>query len=713
MIVAGAGSGKTRVLTYRIAYLLQVGVPAYSILSLTFTNKAAREMRERIDDLLPGFQTNQLWMGTFHSTFAKLLRRDADKLGFDSNYSIYDTDDSRSLVKGIMNDLDINIQQVPPAAVQSRISRAKNQLLKPADIANSATDMFEQHTAEVYEIYQQKLREFNAMDFDDLLIHPITLFDSYPEVLEKYQKKFQFILIDEYQDTNHAQYQMLKRLASSHQNICVVGDDAQSIYAFRGADITNMLEFEKAFTNTKIFRLEQNYRSTKHILGGADSVIKHNTAQIEKTLWTDNTQGDLITVIETADEMDEAQKIVRIIQHEGVRRKLQLKEFAILYRANSQSRALEDALRRSGIPYTIVGGVAFYKRKEIKDMLAYLRVVVNPNDQEALLRIINYPLRKIGEVTIKRLQDYAEQHGITLYEAAKEAHNNKELNAGHVSRIQGFITLMTKYQSLRKEISAGELAGSLVDELGIIQDFKLEGTPEARTRLENIQELLSAISEYESEDGNDTLEAFLAEASLVADVDSMDPNRNAVTMMTLHAAKGLEFPVVVLAGMEEGLFPSSFSIDEDKVEEERRLCYVGMTRAKEKLYMMHAAQRMTWGERTVQMPSRFLEEIEPSHMERETARRRVQPDPAFSRHSNGTPRKRAKRSEYSQESTSSFAQEEMTIKIGAMVRHQTFGRGKVVSVQGAGERAKIAVHFESVGRKTLVLKFAGLQPCES
>ncbi len=710
MIVAGAGSGKTRVLTYRIAYLLQAGVPAYHVLSLTFTNKAAREMRERIEDLLPGLEANRLWMGTFHSMFARLLRRDADKLGFTKNFSIYDTEDSKSLVKNILGDMGVNTQQVPAGAVYTRISKAKNQMMSPADVANKAIDMFEEKVAQAFERYQASLLQSNAMDFDDLILHPIALFDNHPDVLARYQDQFRFILIDEYQDTNQAQYQILKRLSASHRNICVVGDDAQSIYAFRGADIRNILEFESTFPEAKIYRLEQNYRSTKKILAGADSLIKNNKQQIPKTLWTENADGEPITIIEAADEQEEAQKVVRIIQNEGLKRKLQLKDFAILYRANSQSRALEDSLRRNGIPYTIVGGVAFYRRKEIKDVLAYLRVIVNPADSEAALRIINYPSRKIGDTTIGRLQELASEQGVSFYEATERAAEVQEFNAGQLRRIADFVTLIRKYISLRSEISAGELAGSLIDELGLIQAYKLEGTPDARSRIENIQELLSAVSEYHTAEGENSLESFLAEASLVADVDALDPNRNAVTLMTLHAAKGLEFPVVVLAGLEEGIFPSSFSIEEDAVEEERRLCYVGMTRAMQKLYITHADRRLMWGERNQQMPSRFLEEIAPETVERELARKRHTQTPnMFSSRQNGDRVKPAS-IEYHQESYDSYSQEEQQVKVGAMVRHQTFGKGKVISVQGTGDMAKVAVHFESVGKKTLVLKFAGLKP---
>ncbi len=749
MIVAGAGSGKTRVLTYRIAYLLQCGVPAHNILSLTFTNKAAREMRERIEQVV-GDESRRLWMGTFHSTFARLLRRDAEHLGFQKSFTVYDTDDSQNLVKAIMHDMNINTQQVAPAAVRHAISGAKNRMKSVDEVTREAVEIFERRVAQVYGEYQKRLHAANAMDFDDLILHPIKLFDAHPEVLEHYQKLFRFILIDEYQDTNLAQYQIVRRLAASHQNICVVGDDAQSIYAFRGADIRNILEFERTFDHVRVFRLEQNYRSTGMILRGADSLIKHNPKQIQKTLWTENHEGDPITILELNDEMEEAQKIVYLMQEEGRRKKLQLKDFAVLYRTNAQSRAMEDAFRRSGIPYTIVGGVAFYRRKEIKDVLAYLRLLVNPSDDEAVVRVINYPQRGIGATTIARLRDAAASMGVPLFAMCERAQTIDALNAGAVRRITDFVTLVRKYANLRTEMSAGELAGSLVDELGIVAEFKNEGTMEARQRLDNIKELLSALADFQPVDGAPTLEAFLAEASLVADVDALTGERNAVTLMTLHAAKGLEFPVVFLVGMEENLFPSSLSIDRDQVEEERRLCYVGMTRAMQKLYMTHARSRMVWGERAPQMPSRFLDEIDADVVQRESGRRRTahtasawgsgggagysgngssgartgagkssSSKSSTSRGygsgagargtTKGTARAQQTHSEYSQMGAESYSQLEEGLHAGSNVVHATFGRGRVLELQGSGDMTRVVVLFQSVGRKTLVLKFASLR----
>lgn len=723
MIIAGAGSGKTRVLTYRIAYLLQAGVPAYNILALTFTNKAAREMRERIEQVIPGDEARRIWMGTFHATFARLLRRDAERIGFQRSFSIYDTEDSQGVVKSIMNDLGINTQQVSPSAVRHAISAAKNKMMTPAALADKAFDIFEQKVAEVFTEYEKRLKSSNAMDFDDLILHPIRLLDEHPDVLESWQKQFRFILIDEYQDTNQAQYQIVRRLAGKTKNICVVGDDAQSIYAFRGADIRNILEFERHFENARVFRLEQNYRSTKSILAGADSVIKHNRKQIAKTLWTENDAGDMISVLETADEGEEAHKIVLCMQEEARKRKLQLNDFAVLYRTNAQSRAIEDAMRRSGIPYTIVGGVEFYRRKEIKDILAYLRLIVNPDDDEAGLRVINYPTRGIGATSVGRIRDYAGEEGISFFEAVKRAETVPSLTTAATRRVQEFVRLVQKYTTLRGEISAGELVSSLIDELGLVTSFKNEGTADARMRLDNIQELLSAVTEFETEDGQNTLEAFLEQASLVSDIDNLDDARNAVTLMTLHAAKGLEFPVIFLVGMEEGLFPSSMAIERDEVEEERRLCYVGMTRAMQKLYMTHARSRVRWGERLEQVSSRFLDEIDESVVQRESTRRRApyagnglgssHRGGQRGRRGTGVPanKPRPKRNEYSQlGSADSYSQMDGEISIGSYVIHATFGRGKLLSIQGTGDMARGVVLFDSVGKKTLVLKFAGLKP---
>ncbi len=702
MVLAGAGSGKTRVLTYRIAYLLECGVPPHNILALTFTNKAAKEMRERVCALV-GAQADRMWMGTFHSLFARLLRADAERIGFRSNYTIYDTDDSQALIKSILVERGQNPQQVAPAAVRGRISAAKNQMHTPESYARAAVDFFEQTVAGVFAEYQSRLRRNNAMDFDDLILHPITLLEGHQDVLKKYQKRFKFLLVDEYQDTNRAQYSLLRLLAGAHRNICVVGDDAQSIYAFRGADIRNIFDFEKDYAECRIFRLEQNYRSTKRILAGADAVIRQNAKRLEKTLWTDNEEGEPITIVECFDEREEAARILHAMQEESRRMKLQLREFAVLYRTNAQSRAIEDAFRRGGIPYTIVGGVAFYRRKEIKDILAYLRLVVNPHDDESFLRVINVPARGIGETSIQRLKAFAQEHALTVQDAAARVAEIETISPPFRLKIQAFVQFVQKYRGLQDQMSAGELVRSLVDELELIPLYKKEETPEAQARIENIMELLSAITEFQPADGAATLEAFLAEASLVSDVDRYDTERNAVTLMTLHAAKGLEFPVVFIAGMEEGLFPSAQSRERNEIEEERRLCYVGMTRAMRKLYMTHATQRLLFGEWQVQAASRFLEEIDPRVVRCESTRKKKS-EPR-SRPSRPAPRAQA---EYSQVVEESYSQIE-EIRKGSTVLHAAFGRGVVLTISGDGEMRRAEVRFETVGRKTLVLKFAGLQ----
>ncbi|MBI4811480.1 MAG: UvrD-helicase domain-containing protein [Ignavibacteriales bacterium] len=585
IIVAGPGSGKTRVLTYRIAYLISIGVPAYQLLALTFTNKAANEMKERITQQV-GEKSKQLWMGTFHSIFARLLRIEADRLGFGKNFSIYDTQDRLRLIQSIMNDLHIPSQQYNPQAVMYRISRAKNQVILPEEYASQSLDLFEEKTAKIYAEYVRRLKLNNAMDFDDLLIKPIELFNHHKKILESYQERFRFILIDEYQDTNRAQYVLLKLLAEKYKNICVVGDDAQSIYGFRGADIRNILEFTRDYPEAKIIHLEQNYRSTRAILSAADQVIKKNVNQIPKNLWTENLDGEPITILECVDDKSEGEAIVRNIFREVERLKIQFKDIAIMYRTNAQSRTLEDVLRKNTIPYAIIGGIEFYQRKEVKDVLAYFRLLVNPQDDESFLRIVNYPNRGIGEVAVRHLRNFASTNSQSLSVAISSA---DQINGPAKKAKTGMINLSSmfeKYRKLKNELSMSELSRALVDELGILNLFKEEGTPEAMARRENVHELLSAISEFAAEQPNATLESFLQEVSLVADVDEWDNEFNAVTLMTLHSAKGLEFPIVFITGLEEGLLPYyNSSLDTVELEEERRLFYVGITRTMNKLFL--------------------------------------------------------------------------------------------------------------------------------
>ena len=719
MIIAGAGSGKTRVLTYRAAHLIHQGVPPESILALTFTNKAAGEMKARIAALV-GEESRSIWMGTFHSIFARILRKECEHLGYTRNFSIYDTDDSHSLIKTIMNNLGIPQQQFNPHGIRSRISDAKNHMVTPKAYKETAFDPFSERTALVYAEYQKKLKQSNAMDFDDLLLKPLELFRKYSDILERYQYRFKYLLVDEYQDTNRVQYQLIKELAKLNRNICVVGDDAQSIYAFRGADIRNILEFEKDYSDCKVFRLEQNYRSTRNILGAADTLIKRNIDQIPKNLWTDNAEGEPINLMVCNDDRDEGYKVVALIEEETRRQKLDLKDFAVLYRTNAQSRSLEDALRRNGIPYVIVGGVAFYKRKEIKDILAYLRLVANPTDQESLLRIINVPSRSIGDTTVARFTALAEKHGVPIFEAlalpdAAELVSDRALNA-----VRRFHQMMKKYIGLKGEMSVSEIARALVDEIGILQMLKDENTTESLARRENVQELISALTEFSDQRPNAVLEDFLEEVSLVSDVDMTEFGSNAVTLMTLHAAKGLEFPVVFITGLEEGLFPLSDSAaDRKEMEEERRLMYVGMTRAMRKLYLLYATTRYRFGVMTYSVKSRFLDEIDLHLKKSENGARRFGSSPyrratqtVSSELAARRPKKKNDSSEYFSDDSPDYENESQIstqVRVGARVTHEAFGAGRIIAIDGRGEQARAIVDFDSVGRKHLMLKFAQLR----
>ncbi|MDI6780108.1 MAG: 3'-5' exonuclease [Bacteroidota bacterium] len=719
MIVAGAGSGKTRVLTYRVAYLISIGVSAYQILALTFTNKAAEEMKKRINHLV-GEKCAKLWMGTFHSMFARLLRQEAESIGYDRNFTIYDTDDSQNLIKNIQHNLNIPTQTIKPTAVRSRISGAKNKLIIPSEFSSLAKDFFEEKVAIIYAEYQKILKKNNAMDFDDLLLNPIELFERHPKILNKYQDRFRFILVDEYQDTNRAQYKLLKMLAQKYRNICVVGDDAQSIYGFRGAEIKNILDFEKDFPECKIFRLEQNYRSTKSILTAANQVIKNNLNRIDKNLWTNNPSGDQITVLTAEDEKDEGNRVATQIKVAVASKKLDFKNFTVLYRTNAQSRSIEDSLRKNSIPYVIVGGVEFYKRKEIKDVLAYLRLLVNPKDDVSFRRVVNYPVRGIGNTSMEYLEKFSQKMKCSLFEAASMCDQIPGLSKRAVENIKAFRKLLTKYIKLKAELSAGELSRALVDELGILREFKEEGTIDSLSRWENVYELLSGITEYAAEMENGSLEAFLQEVALVADIDRWDDSHNAVTLMTLHSAKGLEFNTVFITGLEEGLFPifSSFLV-QNELEEERRLFYVGMTRAKEKLYLCYAIRRYRFGEATYPTPSRFLKEINEELLEYDGDRG----IPRYYESTTGTmmqsrpvsvKRNIQKRTaeKYLEQISHDYENESQVIpelRVGTHVTHEIFGRGRIVNLSGKGQDLKAVIDFEFVGRKNIMVKYASLR----
>ena len=765
MIVAGPGSGKTRTLTHRIAYLIasRKAWPS-QILALTFTNKAAREMRTRVTELV-GAEAKGMWMGTFHSVFARVLRREADKIGFSRDFSIYDTDDQERLLRELMLRTGVDSKKHTPRSVRTRISGAKNQMVTPADYARLAADPYEEVVARLYGPYNDALRKANAMDFDDLLAWPIRLFEGHPDVLGAYQKRWRYIHIDEYQDTNRAQYLLAKLLAAEHKNICVVGDDAQSIYAFRGADIQNILSFQKDYPEAKTVRLEQNYRSTKKIVAFADAIIKGNTGQLDKDLWTDNADGDPIRLMECLSERDEAQKVERTIRDLHVRAGLGWKDFAVLYRTNAQSRSLEEALRRGGIPYRMVGGTSFYQRKEIKDALAYLRLAVNPADDASLLRVINTPTRGVGAKTVQGLRRYAAEHGLSLWQAAQEP-RDAGLNNRAAGAVEKFAFLVARFASEAPHTPADELTREFIQETGLMQALRDENTPESLVRLENVHELLNAVAEFAQADSDNprTLSEFLQEVSLVADADRLGDDENRVTLMTLHASKGLEFKVVFVTGLEEGLFPlAKAAQDPTELEEERRLFYVGATRAEEALYLSYARTRYRYGDSQSAVRSRFLDELRgvedilrtESGAKFQTrdgrfqlpddgaqggyrveydadggyaygstpGQRRAaktgyeQMDPHYYRTSlrGGASGGRGARASGARGRTVEYEPGEAApshgdgVVPGVRVVHGTFGEGKVIAVEGQGDRAAATVHFPRVGQKKLKLKFAKLR----
>ncbi len=719
LIIAGAGSGKTKVLTYRVAYLVSIGVPFYNILCLTFTNKAANEMKSRIEKLLQVDEESSIkrtsWIGTFHSLFGKILRIEAEKVGFTPGFTIYDEEDSLKSVKQILRENNYAEEVFPSSGIRWQISKLKNGLILPSQFQELAKSRLEQVTAHVYSIYDDRLKKSNAMDFDDLLLKPILLFNSNRATLEKYQNKFRFILVDEYQDTNRAQYVLLKLLAERHRNICVVGDDSQSIYSWRGADVQNILDFQTDYPNCKIFRLEQNYRSTSKILRAANSVILHNKKKLEKNLWTENHEGELLTAMECESDRDEGYKIVQRIRDESIKDKLQLKDFVVLYRTNYQSRALEEAFNRGGIPYTIVGGVAFYRRKEIKDLLAYLRLIVNSADDESFLRVVNFPARGIGDVTMDYLRSFAEQYDLTLTKALERIDEITEIQPRQRHQLKQFGILLEKYSKLKDELSINEFIRSLVDEIRIIRSLKDENTPEAQNRMDNIQEFLSGVEEFHAENPEGTLQDFMTEVSLVADVDRWDTKRNSVTLMTIHAAKGLEFPVVFVSGLEEGLFPLS-SKEQDELEEERRLFYVAITRAKRKVYLSFAKQRFRFGRISFESPSRFLSEIESElleqvHAGRIPAQRSLWEKPtSFGKlfptlESAGREVEESETEEVARETEADFP----PLKVGSFVQHQFFGQGKVIEVNGKGDNQRVVVIFGANQKKQLMVRYANLR----
>ncbi|HEY8397779.1 MAG TPA: UvrD-helicase domain-containing protein, partial [Flavihumibacter sp.] len=633
MIVAGAGSGKTKVLTTRIAHLMAYHkVDAFNILALTFTNKAAKEMKERIEKILGNSDARNLYVGTFHSVFARILRSEAHHLGYPNSFTIYDTDDAKSVVKAVINEMNLDDKLYKPNIVYNRISSAKNALVGPAEYAQDYYIQQEDNRAnrpaiaQIYAAYAKRCFKNGAMDFDDLLIKMYELLKNFPEALHKYQHKFKYILIDEYQDTNPAQYEIIKLLGAAHENVCVVGDDAQSIYSFRGATIQNILQFQKDYDDVKVIKLEQNYRSTKSILHVANEVINNNKGQIPKALWTENGEGEKIRLVRTMSDNEEGKFVADTIQEQKLRNHFSNRDFAILYRTNAQSRAFEESLRRMGIPYTMYGGVSFYSRKEIKDFVAYLRLIVNTRDDEALKRIINYPVRGIGKTTLDKVTLLANTHNISMWEVLENA-AQAGFRAGTLEAIEQFVTMIKGCQSMLATKNAYEVAFHVGKQTNIVKELFNDKTVEGLQRYENVQELLNSIKEFtetpsndEGEVGDKGLGAYLQQITLLTDADEKDPNADTVKLMTIHAAKGLEFPVVFAAGLEEMLFPNAMSINtREELEEERRLFYVVITRAKQKLWITYANTRYKFGQLVQNEPSRFIEEIPAQYLDRSFA----------------------------------------------------------------------------------------------
>lgn len=747
MIIAGAGSGKTRVLTYRIAHLIDKGVDSFNILALTFTNKAAREMKERISLLIGGTEAKNLWMGTFHSVFARILRAEAIKLGFPSNFTIYDQQDCINVIKKIINELQLDTDIYKPKQVLGRISSYKNNLItvrayfNNPELIQADTAAMRPKIGNIYQAYVERCFKSGAMDFDDLLLRTNELLTRFPESLAKYQDRFRYIMVDEYQDTNHSQYLIVKALASRFENICVVGDDAQSIYAFRGANIKNILNFKKDYPDAKIIPLEQNYRSTQIIVEAANEVIAKNRDQLEKNVWTQNPSGDKIPVYRALSDADEANYVASEIFSLKMSQQKKNKNFAILYRTNAQSRAIEEALRKKNISYKVFGGLSFYQRKEIKDLLAYLRVLVNPKDQEALLRIINYPARGIGDTTVNKLIVGADQQQKSLDEILNQIEllgNSLGINKPTIDKLANFWTMIKSFQVLLKTENVYEVAMKVAVTSGILKTLKEDDTPEGISRVENIQELLNSLQGFVDEqtqldEGDSSLNFFLENIALASDLDSRDEHDDKVSLMTIHLAKGLEFPVVFIVGLEENLFPSQMSLNtRQELEEERRLFYVALTRAQEKAYFTYATTRFRWGKIVEGEPSRFLEEICEKHLEilnisftntirnhsglnsdlfadDFTPRYPKSSDPVYKKLKGQIKPPQNLKSISNAKLANPVGGCVANLKIGDYVLHDRFGKGKVVSIEGDPENAKALINFENEGDKKLLLKFAKLK----
>jgi len=741
LVIAGAGSGKTRVLTYRIAYLLSQGVPARNILSLTFTNKAAKEMKERIGSLVGESNARSLWMGTFHSVFAKILRFEAASLGYPSSFTIYDTQDSRNLIRTIIKDLKLDDTIYKPSDVHSKISAAKNELITP--LAYHADPIIGERNrnsripmvGDIYKMYAIRCYKAGVMDFDDLLLNTNILFRDFPEVLAKYQRSFNYILVDEYQDTNYSQYLIIKKLAQHHHNVCVVGDDAQSIYSFRGAKIENILNFRNDYPNYRLFKLEQNYRSTQTIVNAANSIIARNQKQIQKQVWSSNNMGEKIQVFRSATDIEEGFAVANSIHETKYSQRLKNSEFAILYRTNAQSRIFEEALRKRNIPYRVYGGLSFYQRKEIKDLLAYLRLIVNPKDDEAFKRIVNYPARGIGDTTLAKLEALANSKNRPIFDVACNAvAYGLDINKGTLSKLMQFASLIIDYTSKIEKLDAYEMAYQVTTTTGILKDLQSEKTPENISRFENIQELLNGIKDFTTnnatESGPVNLVHYLENVSLLTDADNeKDGDDDKVTIMTIHSSKGLEFGVVYIVGLEEGLFPSTMNmVDQREMEEERRLFYVALTRAKIRAFLSFAHSRYKWGVPSNCTPSRFIQEIDAQYLDLPKDPRSKDPIPSF----NEIPKKKFNeqslfdkvpvkiiqpRKAFNGTNGSGgnasgeefIADDPAKIQVGMQVLHERFGPGKVIEVEGILPDIKATVFFTDSGQKSLLLKFARLK----
>ncbi len=747
IIIAGAGSGKTRVLTYRIAHLMQSGVDAFNILSLTFTNKAAREMKERIAGVVGVSEAKNLWMGTFHSVFARILRSEADKLGFPSNFTIYDTQDSVRLITAIIKEMNLDKERYKPKQILSRISSFKNSLVtvrayfNNPDLQEADMHASRPKVGDIYKEYVDRCFKSGAMDFDDLLLRTNELLARFPEVLAKYQDRFRYIMVDEYQDTNHSQYLIVRSLADRFQNICVVGDDSQSIYSFRGANIQNILNFQKDYPDVKTFKLEQNYRSTKNIVNAANSVIARNKTKLDKEVWTSNDAGDSINVMRTISDGEEGRFVAQSIWENMNTNQMTPDNFCVLYRTNSQSRAIEDALRKKNIDYTIYGGISFYQRKEIKDILSYLRILINPNDEEALKRIINYPARGIGATTIDRLTIAANHYKKSIFEIIKYIDKiDIKINSGTKNKLQNFMNMILRFQIESQTKNAFEIAETVVKETRLIKDLEKDGTPEAVSKVENVQELLNGIKDFitdKIEQGEDaSLTSFLEDVALATDFDSKKNNdKPSVSLMTIHQSKGLEYLYVYIVGLEENLFPSAMSMNtRSELEEERRLFYVALTRAEKVAYLSYAQTRYRWGKLVDAEPSRFLEEIDdqflyyitpkaPEPSENRFVDKSIFGDaPKGIRFQKPIQRKKQERDLLKKkeiaipknlkkvsQATSKPNLFDENVAVGNIVEHNRFGAGEVLALEGKGPNKKAEIKFSTVGKKKLLLQFAKLK----